>query len=329
MTSLHASPGRLLRVTSISSVVLVAAVVVAALCGPAGGASADWFVIRDLRLPRAATAGLVGAALAAAGATFQAILRNPLASPYLLGVSGGGTLGAVLAILFGLTNYLPGLWSLPVFSFLGCWAAISVIHLAASRHGNLPPHSLLLAGVVANSFFLAVVSVLQYLADPTQTDRIVLWTLGAIRPGSVPLPLTAGLILGGFLLVFSRSNHINVLVLGDETAGQLGIDIRRVRRRAFLGASLMTAAAVAVSGPIAFVGLFVPHAVRFFVGPDLRLLLPASCLVGASFLIVVDTAARAAFAPRELPVGVLTALIGAPCFMVLMSRSGVGEEQAR
>src|SRR5690606_18021555 len=139
------------------------------------------------------------------------------------------------------------------------------------------------AGVVANSFFLAVVSVLQYLADPTQTDRIVLWTLGSIRAGSVPLPLTAGLMLGGFLLVFTRANHINVLVLGDETAGQLGIDVRRVRRRAFLGASLMTAAAVAVSGPIAFVGLFVPHAVRFFVGPDLRLLLPASCLVGASF----------------------------------------------
>lgn len=299
---------------------LAVALVVAALSGPAGGASAEWFVIRELRLPRAFAAALVGGALAVCGAAFQALLRNPLASPYILGVSGGGSLGAVCAILLELPALLPGVPTLPVFSFLGCVGAIGIIHFAASRRGHLMAHDLLLAGVVANSFFLAAMAALHYIADPTKTSRIVQWTLGSIRTGEVPLGVTATLVGAGFVVLFYDAHRLNLLSVGDETAEQLGVDVTRTRRRAFLAASLMTGAAVAISGPIGFLGLFVPHAVRFFIGPDHRLLLPASFLGGAAFLVLADTAARAAFPPHEIPVGVLTAMIGAPAFFVLLVR---------
>lgn len=316
--SQRATPARAWRAALVAAGCLVAALGLALISGPAGGASADWFVIRDLRLPRALTAALVGGALATSGAMFQVLLRNPLASPYLIGVSGGGSLGAVVAILLGLTELATGFLALPVFSFAGCLGAIGVIHFAASRRGHLRPQELLLAGVVANSFFLAAMSVLQYVADPTQTDSIVRWTLGSIRTGEVPIPLTAALVVAGLVMSLRLARDLNVLVLGDETAHHLGVDVHRVRRAAFLAASLMTAAAVAVSGPIGFLGLFMPHAVRFLVGPDLRVLIGACFFGGAAFLVVADTAARTVLAPSEIPVGVLTAVFGAPSFLWLM-----------
>ena len=314
---------RMWKAIATLSVVFVGSMFVAALSGPAGGASAEDWLIFELRLPRAYVAALVGGGLASCGLAFQALLRNPLASPYLLGVSGGGSLGAVSAILFGVPALLPGVPTLPVFAFLGCLGAIGIIHLAASRRGHLLPHDLLLAGVVANSFFLALMAVLTYLADPSQTDRIVTWTLGSIRPpgSSVPLPVTASLMAVGFFVLFTYARHMNLLSIGDETAAQLGVDVTKVRRRVFIAASVMTGAAVAVSGPVGFLGLFVPHGVRYVLGSDHRVLLPATFLTGASFLVLADTAARAAFAPRAIPVGVLTAVFGAPAFFVLMVRS--------
>lgn len=310
----------LLRLVGLLGAVLAGALVVALVSGPAGGARADAFVVRELRLPRALLAALVGGALAACGAAFQALLRNPLASPYLLGVSGGGSLGAVAAILFDLPVRLFGPPALPLSAFFGCLVAIAVIHAAASRGGHLLVQDLLLAGVVANSFFLAVLSALHYLADPTKTARIVHWTLGSLRAGSVPLPITAAVVLAGLALLLLDAHRLNLLAVGDETAAQLGVDVTATRRRVFFAASLLTGAAVAVSGPIGFVGLFVPHAVRFLAGADHRLLIPGSFLAGAAFLVLADTAARAAFPPYEVPVGVLTALVGAPAFLVLLVR---------
>ena len=316
----RATPGRLLGTCLGLGLGLAGAVAIALLSGPAGGADADAFVIRELRLPRALLAALVGGALASCGATFQALLRNPLASPYILGVSGGGSLGAVCAILLDLPSLAPGFPSLPVFSFVGCLGAIGIIHAAAARRGHLMAHDLLLAGVVANSFFLAAMAVLHYIADPTKTSRIVQWTLGSIRTGDVPIAVTAGMMAVGLAVLLRDAHRLNLMSIGDETAEQLGVDVTRTRRRAFLAASMMTGAAVAVSGPIGFLGLFVPHAVRFVIGPDHRILIPASFLAGAAFLVLADTAARAAFPPHELPVGVLTAVIGAPAFFLLLMR---------
>ncbi|MHC4924121.1 MAG: FecCD family ABC transporter permease [Planctomycetota bacterium] len=323
----RATAGRLLLSIGVLAALLAGALFVAAFSGPAGGAAAESFVIRELRIPRALTAALVGGGLGACGAAFQALLRNPLASPYILGVSGGGSLGAVIAILLGIPAVAGGFPTLPVCAFLGCLGAIGVIHAAASRRGHLPAHDLLLAGVVANSFFLAAMAVLHYVADPTKTARIVHWTLGAIQAENVPVPVTA-LIMGvGLVFLLRDASSLNLLSVGDETASLLGVDVAATRRRAFLAASVMTGAAVAVSGPIGFLGLFVPHAVRIVLGPDHRILLPASFLAGAAFLVLADTAGRAAFPPHELPVGVLTAVIGAPAFFVLLvKRPGVAAE---
>jgi iron complex transport system permease protein len=290
------------------------------MTGPFRGPAAPLAVIRELRLPRALTAALVGGGLAVCGAAFQALLRNPLASPYILGVSGGGSLGAVVAILLGVPATLLGVPTLPVCAFAGCLLAIGIIHAAAARRGHLAAHDLLLAGVVANSFFLAAMSVLHWAADATKTARIVHWTLGAIQPENVPVPVTAAIMGAGLLLLLRDGAALNLLSVGDETAALLGVDVAAVRRRSFLGASLLTAVAVAVSGPVGFLGLFVPHGVRRVLGPDHRLLLPACFLAGGAFLVLADTAARAAIPRREIPVGVITAVVGAPAFVVLLAR---------
>ncbi|MBI5368749.1 MAG: iron ABC transporter permease [Planctomycetes bacterium] len=316
----RATPRRLALALAILGGATGSAFLLAAAVGPAGGIHASWEIVRDLRLPRAALAALVGGALGVSGAAFQALLRNPLACPYLLGVSGGGAFGAVLAILLGLPDLIPGLPLLPVVAFTGCLGAIALIHAVARRRGHLLAHDLLLAGVVANSFFLAAMSVLQYLAAPYEASRILHWTLGAVRPDSVPLPATTLLVLAAAAALYFDAGRLNLLAVGDETAAMLGVDVTRVRRRAFVAASLLTGAAVAVSGPIGFVGLFVPHALRAVLGPDHRVLLPACLLGGAAFLVVADTAARAAFGPYEIPVGVLTAVVGAPVFVVLLAR---------
>jgi len=322
----RATPARLAAASAVLLAATAAAVALAAGLGPLSFGDAEVseetlsFVVREIRLPRALLAALVGGALAISGAAFQALLRNPLASPYILGVSGGGSLGAVLAIVAGVPALLPGVPVLPAFAFAGCLAAIALIHAAARRRGHLLAQDLLLAGVVANSFFLAALSVLQFLATPHQAAQILHWTLGAVRTERVPVPATAVLAAAGLLLLLRDAASLNLLSVGDETAALLGVDVAAVRRRSFVAASLLTGTAVAVSGPIGFVGLFVPHGVRRVLGPDHRVLLPASFLAGAAFLVLADTAARTAFGPTELPVGVLTAVVGAPAFVILLAR---------
>lgn len=290
------------------------------------------FILVRLRVPRVLVALFVGGALAACGAAFQGLLRNPLASPFVLGVSGGGSLGAVLAILLGVSTvgvFGIDLSTRPVFAFAGCFAALVAIWAIAQRRGHLVPQTLLLAGVVANAFFLSLLGYLNYLATPQQAQEILRWMMGGLYGQTLSgALLTGALTIGGAVWLTALGRDLNVLSLSEETARRLGVPVDRVRRRVFVLASLMTGAAVAVSGPIGFVGLFVPHGVRLVFGPDHRLLVPASYLAGGAFLALADTAARVLSAPAELPVGLVTAAVGAPCFILLLVRSGSGGREA-
>jgi len=270
------------------------------------------FVIMRLRLPRVIAAMIVGGALAACGVAFQALMRNALASPFILGVSGGGALGAVLAILLGIDAIALGDFRLstrPLFAFAGCLLALFVIYLIGRRRGRLIPQTLLLAGVVTNSFFLAILGFLSYVASPHEAREILRWQMGGLYSVREP-ELIAGavLVIGGLLWMCTLGRALNVLSLGEETATHLGVDGDAVRRRVLVLASLLT-------------GLFVPHAVRLVLGPDHRLLLPASFLAGGAFLVLADVLARVVAGSSELPVGLITAAIGAPTFILLLVRA--------
>jgi iron complex transport system permease protein len=320
----RATPGRLLVSAAALLALLAAALALAVSVGPAAppdrvvSEETRRIIVQEIRLPRAFLAALVGGALAVCGTAFQALLRNPLADPYLLGVSGGGSLGAVAAIVLGFPF-------LPLAAFAGCLAALGLIHAVAHRRGHLLAQDLLLAGVVANSFFLALLAVVQYMAHPHQAAEILHWTLGAVRAGREFPWIPAAVAALAFLSLVRDAVPLNLMSVGDETAALLGVDVTAVRRRTFVAASVLTGTAVAVSGPIGFVGLFVPHAVRRVLGPDHRILLPATFLAGAAFLVLADTAARSAFGAEEIPVGVLTAVVGAPAFVFLLARRERGD----
>jgi iron complex transport system permease protein len=290
----------------------------------------ETFILRELRLPRTIAAALVGGALATAGVVFQALLRNPLAEPYLLGLSGGGSFGAVVSIVaFGAASFASA-GSRVVAAFAGCLAAIGLVYAVASRGGGLRPATLLLAGVVVNAFFLAALAAAQYVASPTEAQAILRWVMGGLsvpRPGELALLGVA--VPFACLVVYLRAPQLNLLVFDEETARNLGVDVANLRRLLFVTTSLLTAACVAVSGPIGFVGLFVPHAVRALAGGDHRILLPAAWGAGAAFLALADALARTVFAPQELPVGIVTAVVGAPALVVLLaSRAPLRESAA-
>lgn len=276
------------------------------------------------RLPRVLSAALVGAMLATAGVVFQALLRNPLATPFTLGVSAGAALGAMLAITFGLQVAIWNLPSVPIASFLGALGAVGIVYaMAQARRRGFSTTVLLLAGVTLNSFFSALILFVQYSADFEQTFRTVRWLMGDLDVGSygpilAVLPFTA-VSFGAFALL---PRALNVLTLGPEAALSRGIDAVRTQRLAFFSASLATGAAVSLGGPVGFIGIVVPHLVRLLVGSDHRLVLPASALFGAAFLMMCDAASRTLMAPLEIPVGVVTALIGGPFFLWLLIRRG-------
>ena len=272
------------------------------------------------RLPRALAAALVGGTLAAAGVVFQGLLRNPLATPYTLGVSAGASLGAMLAIAFGATNPVVGVAGA---SLAGAFAAVAVVYaLASARHHGLSTTVLLLAGVTLNSFFSALILFVQYLSDFAQTYRALRWLMGDLDvAGYAPL-LTALPLLVIALAAFAwLARPLNLLSLGADAASARGLDVTRAQRLAFFSASLATGAAVSVGGPIGFVGIIVPHFVRLLVGADHRMVLPASLSFGAAFLVACDALARTIVAPLELPVGIITAMIGGPFFLWLLLRS--------
>jgi iron complex transport system permease protein len=286
----------------------------------ADNVDAQIFVVA--RLPRVLAAALVGAALALAGVVFQALLRNPLASPDTLGVSAGAALGAVLAITFDADFSLLGVAAVPLASFAGSVGALVIVYgLSAARRRGTSTLVLLLAGVILTSLLSAISAFVRYLADFTETLRTVRWLMGSLDVGAfTPIAVAAvpmGVAVAGFAML---PRILDLVSLGAESAAARGVDVARAERVALVSASLATGSAVALAGPIGFVGIVVPHLVRLLVGADHRVVLPASGLFGASFLIACDLVARVAFAPAELPVGIVTALIGGPFFLWLLFR---------
>jgi ABC-type Fe3+-siderophore transport system permease subunit len=274
------------------------------------------------RLPRTLAGALVGSMLASAGVVFQGLLRNPLATPFTLGVSAGAALGAMLAITFGWSFAWAGVSAPAAASFAGSLAAVGVVYsLARGRHRGMSTNVLLLAGVTMNAFFSALILFVQYFADFAQTYRILRWLMGDLDISSYePLVTALPLVVVSFAVFAWLARPLNLLSMGPESASTRGLDVTRAQRAAFLSASLATGAAVSVGGPVGFVGIIIPHLVRLMVGSDHRIVLPASALFGAAFLIGCDVVSRTIMAPVELPVGVITALIGGPFFLWLLVR---------
>lgn len=273
------------------------------------------------RLPRVLAGALVGAALAAAGVVLQALLRNPLASPFTLGVSAGAALGATLVIVLGVPLAAGGVTAAPLAAFTGSVGAVGIVYaLARYRRRGLSTGVLLLAGVTLNSVFSAVIMFLQQLADQARSFQAVRWLMGNLDVTSyAPIASAAPLLLAAFVVFARLPRALNLLALGPDSAASRGVDVLRAQRLAFFSASLATGAAVALGGPIGFVGIIVPHFVRLLAGADHRIVLPASACLGAAFLVACDTAARTVTAPMELPVGVITALLGGPFFLWLLA----------
>ena len=272
------------------------------------------------RLPRVLSGALVGAALAAAGVVLQAMLRNPLATPFTLGVSAGAALGAMIAIALGLDVGALGVSSVPIASFVGSLVAIAIVYwLAASQKRGLSTNVLLLAGVTLNSFFSALILFVQYMSDFTQSFRAVRWLMGDLDVGSyAPILAALPFLLCAFAVFAVLPRTLNLLTMGDDVAAARGVEVASAQRWAFVSASLATGAAVSLGGPIGFIGIVVPHLVRLLIGSDHRVVLPAAALFGASFTVLCDLTARTVMAPLELPVGIITALIGGPFFLWLL-----------
>ncbi|MFN7133324.1 MAG: FecCD family ABC transporter permease, partial [Myxococcales bacterium] len=308
--------------------------------------SPERFVLLELRLPRILLATVVGAALAASGAALQALLRNALADPFVLGVSGGAALGGTLALALGAGALGAALASAagalppPVGPLLegvlarspatlcalaGAFFATAVVYFAGRFGGRLSPYAALLAGVIFNALASAAITFIKALSPPERVGELLYWLAGSLEyPEWTSVLGVAVFEALGIALLLLHARSLNLLSLGDEGAASLGVDVERVRRALFFGTSLCVAAAVAVSGLIGFVGLIVPHVLRLWLGPDQRLLLPASVLGGAAFLVLADLLARVLFTPlgTSTPVGVLTALIGGQIFLWLLRRAG-------
>jgi iron complex transport system permease protein len=283
-------------------------------------ANVDAQIFFVARLPRVLSGALVGAALAAAGVVLQAMLRNPLATPFTLGVSAGAALGAMIAIALGLDLGALGVSSVPIASFAGSLIAIGIVYaLAMSQKRGLSTNVLLLAGVTLNSFFSALILFVQYMADFTQSFRAVRWMMGDLDVGNyTPILAALPFLLAAFAVFALLPRTLNLLTMGEDVAAARGVEVTSAQRWAFLSASLATGAAVSLGGPIGFIGIIVPHLVRLMVGSDHRVVLPAAALFGAAFTVLCDLVARTIMSPLELPVGIITALIGGPFFLWLL-----------
>lgn len=278
-------------------------------------------ILEQVRLPRVLLGFLVGCSLASVGVVLQALLRNPLADPYVLGVSSGAALGAAMGVLFGAGVTFLADVALPACGFAGGLMALIVVYRMATDHERLPVHSLLLAGVILNAIFSALIMFITSIMEPNRAYGMTAWLMGAIAAPTYANLLGLSLYLGiGFFLFFSQMRVLNVLALGEDSARALGVDTERTKRFLFVLAALVTGAVVSVSGMIGFIGMVVPHAVRLVLGADHRLLLPASALVGGTFLMGADTVARTLLSPAEIPVGIITALTGGPFFIYLLLR---------
>ncbi len=274
-------------------------------------------IIFDIRLPRILLAATVGASLAAAGASYQSLLRNALAEPYLLGISNGAAVGTMVALVFiGASE-----WTRPLMAFAGALAATFVVYRLAGGRAGASPERLILAGVIVTTFQSSAIVFITTLMDATRIRSFTFWLLGDLSQAtSSSLGFAIVATIAGVIVLTLNARPLNLLMLGERDAFDLGVEVERVRLQVFLSASLLVGVSVALSGSVGYVGLVVPHLVRLATTGDNRLTIPASALAGASFVILADTVARTIIAPRELPVGAITALIGAPLFIYLLKR---------
>lgn len=327
-----ATRSNVLRLTAVLALALVA-VAVAALCigGVHLGAKSVLaalmhrpvapevsVIVRQIRLPRVLLAIVVGAALSSAGTGLQALLRNPLAEPYILGISSGAALGAILALYIG--GRLAD--ATPFAAFAGALATTLWVYLLGRRQGRLASYTLILAGVVTASFLSAAIIFILSSLSTRDVRGTAFWLMGDLSAvTNAQLRLVAPAALLGIVLLYAFAKDLNVLLLGEEEAAHLGVDVRKVETAVYILASLLTGMAVSVSGAIGYLGLLVPHLGRMMVGNDHRTLLPVSALGGAIILVIADTLARTVLAPSELPVGAVTAVAGAPVFIYLLRRT--------
>jgi iron complex transport system permease protein len=282
-----------------------------AFTGTASLSSQEELILFSVRLPRIIFAGIVGASLSLGGVVFQAMLRNPLADPYVLGISGGSALGAIAGIIIGASSFYLGI---PLLAFCGALVTVFLVFVVAGgTRGPLLDNSLLLSGVVVNAFFSAAILFFLSIVNSLELHSITFWLMGDLSRASIKeISLSAICLFTGFLIV-----------QGEETALHLGVNIERTKQLLLIVTSLITAVAVSMAGIIGFIGIMVPHMMRLVFGSDHRLLLPTAAIFGASFLVVADTLARIVLAPSELPVGVITALCGAPYFIFLLKRKSL------
>lgn len=296
----------------------------AGLFNEAAVQSTSTVIIVDVRLPRILTAALVGGGLAVAGGVFQAILLNPLADPYTLGISSGAAFGASSAIILAIFGVsLPAFLTIPSFAFVGALATLAAVFYLANGDSRLSSNTLILAGIIVAAILSAAIGFIKYLADE-EVGIIIFWLMGSFVGKSwADVGRLALILLPCLLYIGYYGRDLNIMALGGKTADTLGVDSASLRKRLLISSSLVTAACVAVSGVIGFVGLIVPHLLRMILGPDNRLLLPAAFLTGALLLLLADTITRAVL-PHEIPIGILTALIGGPFFCAIFRRRQLG-----
>ena len=286
-----------------------------------GTPNPDYEIFVRIRMPRIVLAAIVGAALAAGGVTFQALLRNPLADPYILGISSGAGLGAMLALVSGLSWTVWGRSPMALFAFAGALGTVWLVWTIGRLTGRFHVTGLLLAGVVVNAFFSAVIMFLVSIAKSQHLHSTIFWLMGNLTEEDFfVLWVGAGCVTAGIVSLSFLGAQLNAISFSPDDARSLGINVERTQLAAFAIAAFITAIAVSLSGLIGFVGLIVPHAVRLVFGPDHRQLLPLSSLIGATFLVIADTIARVVVAPAQLPVGIVTAMIGGPFFLALLAR---------
>lgn len=278
-------------------------------------------ILFQIRLPRILLAAIAGGSLAAAGGMFQAILKNPLADAYILGISSGAALGVVVSLFVSVNPGIYGFTPTSIMAFTGALITLYIVYRISIVRGKVPPHTILLSGVMINAIIFALILFLTSVVNSSHLYRVFFWLLGYLSsPNYTALTMVALFSFLGMAILLMHSRSLNILTLGDEAAETLGLDVESVKRKVFIAGALLVASAVAICGPIGFVGIMVPHAVRLLVGYDYRLVLPVSFIGGGIFLMLADTFARTAASPVEIPVGIITSLTGGPFFLYLLRK---------
>jgi iron complex transport system permease protein len=303
-------------------IIVISVFLVPRIISPFGLGDVEKEILFSIRLPRVVVAVLIGMALGASGAVLQGLLRNPLADPYILGISSGASLSAALGLLTGLYSF--GRFTIPLTAFIGASLVSVVVGAFGWKRGGLRPERLLLAGVGLSFLFHAVLMLLMSISSDEGLRRTVLWMFGDLSIADWSLiPYGLVFIILGFCISIFRAKALNALILGDEFAHSLGFSVHMERLFLFVSIALMTAASVSLGGTIGFIGLLIPHIVRFFIGADNRVLIPASAICGGVYLCLADTIGKLIMPPMEIPSGIITAIIGAPYFLYLLRRKDV------